>query len=285
MKRTVFSLLVCCLFLACLVGCGSSAAPQASGAKDASVQGPTAQDDAVQKAQASADQDLPAQKQAEAPTPTAPAVSRTVVIDPGHQARANTDQEPIGPGSAETKMKVTGGTAGVATGIPEYELTLTVSQLLRDELTARGYQVVMVRESHDVNLSNRERADIANRSGDIFLRIHANGSEDASATGAMTLSPTAQNPYPIGGLYAQCRLLSDLVLDGLVRAAGAKALPVWETDTMSGINWCQIPVTIVEMGFLSTPQEDVLLNSPDYQAKLVAGIANGVDAYFAQTAS
>ena len=257
MKRTVFSLLACCLFLACLPGCGSSAAPQESPAQEPAAEAVTA--------------DPPAPK--------------TVVIDPGHQARANTDQEPIGPGSVETKMKVTGGTAGAATGIPEYELTLTVSQLLRDELTARGYQVVMVREDHDVNLSNRERADIANQSGDIFLRIHANGSEDSSASGAMTLCPTAQSPYPIGGLYSQCRLLSDLVLDGLATATGAKALSVWETDTMSGINWCQIPVTIVEMGFLSNPQEGVLLNSPDYQADIVAGIANGVDKYFAQTAS
>ena len=256
MKRTVFSLLACCLFLACLAGCGSSA-PQESPAQEPAAEAVTA--------------DPPAPK--------------TVVIDPGHQARANTDQEPIGPGSVETKMKVTGGTAGVSTGIPEYELTLTVSQLLRDELTARGYQVVMVREDHDVNLSNRERAEIANQSGDIFLRIHANGSEDSSASGAMTLCPTAQSPYPIGRFYSQCRLLSDLVLDGLATATGAKALSVWETDTMSGINWCQIPVTIVEMGFLSNPQEDVLLNSPDYQADIVTGIANGVDKYFAQTAS
>ncbi len=256
MKRTVFSLLACCLLLACLPGCGSSAA-----------------------------QESPVQEPAAEAATADPPAPKTVVIDPGHQARANTDQEPIGPGSVETKMKVTGGTAGVSTGIPEYELTLTVSQLLRDELTARGYQVVMVREDHDVNLSNRERAEIANQSGDIFLRIHANGSEDSSASGAMTLCPTAQSPYPIGRLYSQCRLLSDLVLDGLATATGAKALSVWETDTMSGINWCQIPVTIVEMGFLSNPQEDVLLNSPDYQADIVTGIANGVDKYFAQTAS
>lgn len=257
MKRTILSLLACCLLLTCLSGCGSSAVPQ----------------------------ETPAEELAKETVTADPPAPKTVVIDPGHQARANTDQEPVGPGSVETKMKVTGGTAGVSTGIPEYELTLTVSQLLREELTARGYQVVIVREEHDVDLSNRERAEIANRSGDIFLRIHANGSEDPSVSGAMTLCPTPQSPYPIGSLYSQCRLLSDLVLEELTASAGMKPLPVWETDTMSGINWCQIPVTIVEMGFLSNPEEDVLLNSPDYQAKLVTGISNGVDKYFAQTAS
>ena len=108
------------------------------------------------------------------------------------------------------------------------------------------------------------------------------GSTDSSAQGAMTLCPTPQSPYPIGTLYDQCRLLSDTVLDSLVAATGARKEMVWETDTMSGINWCQIPVTIVEMGYLSNPEEDQRLNDPAYQTKLVQGMANGVDQYFAR---
>ena len=257
MKRFFLSLFLCGLLLTCLAGCGNGEPPEASTEEP--------------------------MEEAEEITLPAP---KTVVIDAGHQAQANTEQEPVGPNAAETKMKVTGGTAGVSTGVPEYELTLTISQLLRDELTTRGYQVVMVRESHDVDLSNRERADMANQSGgDIFLRIHANGSEDPSVNGAMTLCPTPQSPYPIGELYSQCRLLSDLVLEELSAVTGAEALYVWETDTMSGVNWCRIPVTIVEIGFLSNPEEDLLLNSPGYQAKIVTGIANGVDQYFARMGS
>ena len=273
MKR-LFSLIFACSLI--LAGCGGTALPETE------EPAPTTQTTEQTEPAPQPEQEPPAQEPEE-PTLTAP---KMVVIDPGHQAKANTDQEPVGPGATETKMKVTGGTAGVATGIPEYELVLTVSQQLRTELEARGYQVVMIRESHDVDMSNRERAEIANQSGgDIFLRIHANGSEDPSVTGVMTLCPTPQSPYPIGGLYDQCRLLSDCVLDGFVHATGAKKLYVWETDTMSGINWCQIPVTIVEMGFMSSPQEDALLNDPVYQTNMVTGIANGVDAYFAQLGS
>lgn len=272
MKRLFFLLFACTLLLA---GCGGAAPQEESEAPPA------------QTAQEEIEAPVPEPPQEAEPPAEEPTVSpKVVVIDAGHQARANTDQEPIGPGASETKMKVTGGTAGVATGIPEYELVLTVSQQLRTELEARGYQVVMIRESHDVDLSNRERADMANQSGgDIFLRIHANGSEDPSVTGVMTLCPTPQNPYPIGGLYEQCRLLADCVLDQFVNATGAKKLYVWETDTMSGINWCQIPVTIVEMGFMSSPQEDTALNDPVYQTHMVTGIANGVDEYFARLAS
>ncbi|MBR2490914.1 MAG: N-acetylmuramoyl-L-alanine amidase [Ruminiclostridium sp.] len=263
MKR-LFSLLLCFSLLFC--GCGVS---QPQGSQETEPPAPEVSEQAQPEV-------LPQE-----PEETVVPEARVVVIDAGHQAKANTDQEPIGPGAAETKMKVTSGTAGVTTGIPEYELVLTVARQLRTELEARGYQVIMIRESHDVDMSNRDRAEMANQSGgDIFLRLHANGSEDPSVTGAMTLCPTPQSPYPIGGLYDQCRLLSDCVLDEFAAATGARKLYVWETDTMSGINWCQIPVTILEMGFLSSPQEDVLLNDPAYQVSMVTGIANGVDAYF-----
>lgn len=203
-----------------------------------------------------------------------------VCIDPGHQQSGISEQEPNGPGSSVMKAKLATGTTGVATGKNESELTLEVSLKLRDELQKRGYQVVMIRETQDCPSSNAERAVTANESGaEIFVRIHANGSDDPNVNGAVCFAPSTSNPY-VASIAEQCQNLSRLVVDGLCAATGAKNLDIQLTDDMTGINWCQIPVTIVEMGFMTNPTEDQNMSDPAYQQKMVEGIANGIDGYF-----
>lgn len=206
--------------------------------------------------------------------------SYVVVIDPGHQGRGDSNTEPNGPGSATMKARVAGGTHGTTTGVYEYELTLAISQQLQTELQNRGYTVYMTRTSHDVNISNMERAQYATSVGaDIAVRIHANGAENASVSGAMALAPSPSNPY-ISYLSDSSWNLSQCVLNSYCQATGMRNQGVTGSDTMTGINWSTVPVTILEMGYMTNPTDDTNMENPSYQSQMVQGIANGIDAYF-----
>ncbi len=204
-----------------------------------------------------------------------------VAIDAGCQAKANAEKEPIGPASQTQKAKMPEGAIGTATGVKEYELTLTVAKQLQTELEARGYQVVMIRESHDVNLSHAERSKAANSSGaDIFIRLSANSMDNSSIYGAMAMCMTEHNPYN-SELSSDSYRLSKQIVNNICANTGTKNRGVQKVDNSSAINWCEIPVSVVEMGFLTNPDEDRWLQTEEYQGKIVTGISDAVDTYFA----
>lgn len=213
--------------------------------------------------------------------PQKTASGHVVCIDAGHQRYGIAETEPNAPGSSVMKAKLTTGTSGIVTGLAEYQLNLDVSLLLKKELLNRGYQVIMIRETNDCPMSNAERAVYANNSGaEIFVRIHANGSANTAVSGSMCYAPSYSNPYLGSGVISSSNRLAATVLNGLCAAAGTLNKGVLQDDTMTGINWCTIPVTIVEMGFMSNPDEDRRMADPAYQARMAKGIANGIDAYF-----
>ena len=208
--------------------------------------------------------------------------AKTIVIDPGHSAVVAAGEEPVGPGASEYKAADTSGTAGVATGIPEYELTMAVSQKVRSELEAKGYRVLLTHETNDVPASCTQRAEVANQANaDAFVRIHANGSEDSGAVGAMTICTTPSSPYA-AELYGPSRALSDAIITQLSQETGCENDGVWETDSMSENNWSLVLVTIVEMGYMSNPEEDMLMADEEYRNRLAKGIAKGVEEFLAQ---
>ena len=208
-----------------------------------------------------------------APTPEpspAPAGMRLtgmlIGLDPGHQAHANRDKEPLSPGSDEMKAKVSSGTQGVSTRINEYETDLTIALKLRDRLEAEGAQVIMTRQTNDVDISNVERAQLMNEAGvDIWLRIHCNGNSNGDVHG-MSMYVRATGPYAEESLAA-----GELLLEEMSAATGAEPRGVHATDTYSGNNWSERPCVLVEMGYMTNAREDELLNDPDYQLKLIDG--------------
>lgn len=207
-----------------------------------------------------------------------------VCIDPGHQGEwvDMSATEPNAPGSSVMKAKCSTGTSGTYTGLNEYQLNLDVSLKLQQILNDRGYQVVMTRTDNDTAISNAERAQLATSSGaDITVRVHANGDDSHTASGALTMCPSPNNPY-VSSLYDQSNLLSQCILDSYCAATGFGSRGIIYTDDMTGINWSTVPVTIVEMGFMTYESDDRQMADPDFQQIMATGIADGIDAYFRQ---
>ena len=115
---------------------------------------------------------------------------KTIVIDPGHQAKGDSSKEPIGLGASETKAKVTTGATGIYTKQKESELALKVALLLEKELKQEGYNVITTRKTNDINISNSQRAEIANNAkADAFIRIHADSYDDSKVNRNIYIMP------------------------------------------------------------------------------------------------
>ena len=204
-----------------------------------------------------------------------------IALDPGHQGpdAGMMGEEEDGPGSGIMKAKTTSGTAGRFTGLAEYQLNLDIAKQVKACLAERGFQVVMTRENHETSVSNQDRAKIANESGaELCVRIHANGSESPESAGALCLVMSPDNPYA-GGLYEESFRLAEKVLNSYCAATGIYNRGVQTDDTMTGINWSQVPVIILEMGFMTNQQDDMQMADPEFQQKMAEGIANGIDSY------
>lgn len=230
---------------------------------------PTAKPSPTAKPTATAQPTLPASTHPADLDPTRLA-GYVVVLDPGHQTTRNRETEPISPGSTVLKAKTSSGTTGIVTLIPEYKVDLIIGLMLRDYLEAQGCTVYMTRTVNDVNLSNIDRALFAvEKDPDVYLRLHCNGS-------------TNQNTHGVGifiadtGAYAaQLPEWGRWLAAALCRTTGAANGGVHASSSYTGLNWAnQIPSFLVEMGYMTNPAEDRLLNDPDYQMLLCRGFAD-----------
>ncbi len=205
---------------------------------------------------------------------------KKVAIDAGHQARADSRTEPVGPGSSTKKAKVAGGATGASSKVPEYKMTLRVAKKLKTILEKRGYEVYMVRSKNNVNISNKKRALRASKSGaDIYIRLHGDASASSGVKGASGLYPSKSNPY-VGKLSKKSKRLTSKILSAYCKKTGIRNRGCIVRNDLTGTNWSEIPVTLIEMGFMSNPSEDRKMQNSKFQKKMATGIANGVDNYF-----
>jgi N-acetylmuramoyl-L-alanine amidase len=198
-----------------------------------------------------------------------------ICLDPGHGTlpAVGRQREPIGPGSPVTKIKDGGGAAG------EADIALRIARRTRLLLLRRGYRVAMTRTGPGYRGGNIARAQFCNRRGAaLMLRIHADGSANASHRGVSTLTPAFHGRWT-DDVYRSSRRAARAIQSGLVRATGARDLGIVERSDLTGCNWANVPVVLAETGFLSNPVERRLLSSSAYQWRVARGLTAGVAAF------
>jgi N-acetylmuramoyl-L-alanine amidase len=203
-----------------------------------------------------------------------------VVVDPGHDRLPNAATEPIGPGSATRKIKDGGGTGGVVTGVREADLVLDVSLRLTRLLRAAGVDVVLTRtRTEGRSMGNIARARIANRAGAaLFLRVHADGHPSSAVRGTHTLVPALRAGWT-DDVHAASRRAAAAVQRELVRALGFPDRGLQERSDFTGFNWADVPVILVELGFMTNPVEDRELGRPATRQRAAVGLCRGALAY------
>jgi N-acetylmuramoyl-L-alanine amidase len=203
---------------------------------------------------------------------------KIICIDAGHGINNSKEQERISPKSDKTKPKFVSGTSGKSQ--TEEELNLSVALKLEKRINDLGAEVYMTRQKHETDMSNIDRAEFGNRlNADITVKLHADGSEDTSTSGISMLVPAGENLYN-QGIIKYNKLAGELILKDVVETTGEINRGVVEREDLTGFNWSEIPVVLLEMGFLSNQNDDNLLKEEEYQNKIVDGIADGLSKYF-----
>ena len=173
-------------------------------------------------------------------------------------------------------------------GISEKSLTLAIQSRVKAKLEAEGYQVVTTRTSDTyVDLTDRSRAANASES-DIFVSIHINASGSSAAQGIETYyyQPYAEYPSRINATYhanptrlSMSDTLANAIQSSLINATGAQNQGV-KSQTFAVLRETTAPAVLLELGFLSNPQEAARLNTSAYQETLANAIVAGIKRYY-----
>jgi N-acetylmuramoyl-L-alanine amidase len=204
-----------------------------------------------------------------APTPP------LVCLDPGHGTlpAVGRQTEPIGPGSSVRKIKDGGGAPG------EAPVALAIALRTRALLQRDGYRVAMTRTGPSYSAGNIARARFCNaRHAALMIRIHADGSTDSSQHGVKTLVPALHRGWT-DDIYAQSLRAARRVQTAVARSTGAKSIGLLLRSDLTGFNWADVPVILVESGFMTNRTEGRLLRTASYQAKVARGLAAGAEAF------
>lgn len=192
-----------------------------------------------------------------------------VVIDPGHQAETSEETELCADWLTIEKPRCTSGATGVVTGINEYDLTLQYALVIKDYLEQCGAEVILTRDTSDIDLSNQERAAVARENeADLFLRIHADAANDSLTSGVRVYVPDS------GSYTAQNKAWGDELTVLIADAEGFGYEDTRSTYLYTGLNYANtVPSFQICLGFLSNSDDEAVLTDEENTVAVAEAIS------------
>ena len=276
MKRIIsFSLLI--VFLISLAGCGKSSENTES----------TEQSKATSQSVTSTNTENTTEKKATESSTTKPTEKKgilsgfKVLLDAGHGCSGNY-VEPKYKGASDSEVTYENsstGATGVVTKKREGDLTLEIALKLQKKLQNLGADVLMIRTKKTTPMSLVQRAEYGNKHKvDLAFRIHADGLDDQSVNGASTLYPSAEH---INNKIAEkSKNIASIIQREYIKSTGLADRGTVERNDLVGFNFTTVPCILLELGFMTNPEEDRKMSDKKFQEKMVDGITNGMIAYY-----
>lgn len=194
---------------------------------------------------------------------------KVIVIDPGHQAVADTELENAIKGSSAEKDKATTGAVGVDSGAKEYEVTLTYAQVLKEYLEGCGAKVILTRDSNEANISNIERAKVAtDNNATCFIRLHADSAPDSEISGVKVYVPSS-------GKYSKSAVKDGNKLAELVaKEIGSTSLGTVQSNMYTGLNYADsVKSYQLVIGYLSNSKDDAIITDSETPYKVAVAVS------------
>lgn len=194
-----------------------------------------------------------------------------VVIDPGHPSE-------------------TAAGNVVQNGTTEVHIAWVVSLALRDELRERGFDVLLTKQSESELVTNRERAEVGNRSGAmVMVRLHCDASSDS---GFAVYHPDRQGTVdgvtgPSADVIARSAAAARIIhasmaeqLRGHLKDGGvrgdSRTLVGSRQGALTGSIYSRVPAVLVEMVTLSNARDAAFIKVDDGQRRMARAIADGI---------
>ena len=194
---------------------------------------------------------------------------KVIVIDPGHQAVADTELENAIKGSSAEKDKATTGAVGVDSGAKEYQFTLRYAQVLKEYLEGCGAKVILTRDSNEANISNIERAKIAtDNNATCFIRLHADSAPDSEISGVKVYVPSS-------GKYSKSAVKDGNKLAELVaKEIGSTSLGTVQSNMYTGLNYADsVKSYQLVIGYLSNSKDDAIITDSETPYKVAVAVS------------